>query len=188
MKLTAEHMELQRRVIAERLSGRTRSERRAIERLEFVAVCLVGYSERVPTKFGQELKDGAWPVRVATTTKPRTITKNDDLGQPLFGLQVLQMVWTASDAHAKRLKAALDAQLLGEDRLPSGYTHNGGPPIETDNPRRLRHNWRSLEHEPDLAWPFLLMESLREIRKYEHFEVFDDDERQRRIKQEMLRG
>ncbi len=183
MRLSEQHVRSQFRSIEERIAAVTRAEKAAKAYLDFTAVCLVGYAERVPRAFGD--LDGCWPVRVTTTAKPRQITKKSDLEQPLYGIYILGLVWCETDAHAKRLKASLDRQLLGEDRVQApGYLHNGGPPMEEAvNPRRLRHGWRSLEDEPDLAWPLLLLESLREIRKREWIDVFDEDERQRRIRQ-----
>ena len=131
--------------------------------LEHVAVCLIGYGGRVPKEFGDNR--GAWPVRIATTNKPRDVAKRPDLESPLHQIMVLEMVWTESDAHARRLKAKLDTLLLG---------------TSSDN-RALRHGWRDLDNDPAIVWPILLGEALEQIRQRERIEVMGEDERVRRI-------
>jgi hypothetical protein len=131
--------------------------------LEYVAVCLVGYEQPVPRHFGDN--QGAWPVRVATTSKPQEIVRKADSENPLHGVRILEIVWTASLAHAKRLKAELDKLLLGSGQ----------------EDRALRHGWRDCEADPAVAWAILLEDALRVLRRSSSgFDVFDESEKRRK--------
>jgi hypothetical protein len=145
-----------------RLNERGRAFRAAAAKTDYVAVCLLGYEGSVPRHFGDN--QGAWPIRVATTTRPQDIAKEIDRANPLHAVKVHDYVWTPTEAHAKRLKAGLDKLLLGT----------------TEESRALRHGWRDCA-DPAVAWAILLEDALRDIRRREAFEVFDDDERRRRI-------
>lgn len=143
--------------------ARTAAYRRAADELDHVAVCLIGYAEPVPYRLGSN--DVRQPVRVVVTRDPASAAKRPDAEQPLHELVVLDYVWTDSDAHARRLKAALDAALIGED-----------PDLT-----KLRHAWRDCP-EPGIAWSVLLGEALRSIRAGgEQIEVFGEDTRRWRI-------
>ncbi len=150
---------------------RTKAQIAAEHELEFVAVGLVGYLNRVPRSFNDNY--GAWPVRVATTKTPADIHKRTDLESPIHSIVLLHYVWTESDAHARRLKDILDGLLLGRGRL--------------------RHGWRDVSDCMDLdglarAWTELLREAVFDIMlRGEDFEVFDESERQARIRQQMRR-
>lgn len=192
MSISREHIEQQMREIENRLGGRTRSDRAAIDELDFVAVALIGHEERVPRRDHRDVEELCWPVRIASVKDPKSTLKNGDLWMSQYSLHLLGLVWTRSAADAKRLHEALDRLLLGDEPAadPVGYRHNGGPAIDPPpNLRRLRHAWRSLQNEPEITWPILLTEALREInRRGEQIEVFDDVERQRRIRAVKLRG
>lgn len=181
--LSDQHMQMQRRLIDQRLMNA--AERSAFKRLDLVAVCMVGTKDRIPFSLGDT--EGAWTVSVRTTRKPDALCKDVDLNQPLHPTHILGLVWCRTEAHALRLKAALDKQLLIEDVIIDdghNFGHNGGPPLDSVNPRRLRYGWRKLENEPEFAWQFLLQDALNDIRERESFDVIDDDERARLISQE----
>ena len=76
--------------------------------------------------------------------------------------------------HAKRLKAALDVALHGE--------------VVAKNNQALRHSWKDVigafESEDERAtwWGLMLLEAQRELEgSVGDFDIFDDDERTRRI-------
>jgi hypothetical protein len=149
---------------------RSRAFRHEEERLEFVAVCMIGYTERVPRRFGDNA--GAWPVRIATTVKPKAVATRPDLESPLWEIKVLELVWCESDAHAKRLKARLDTLLLGTSQ----------------DCRELRHGWRDLPAEPAVVWPVILEEALADIRRREQIVVYSEEQRLERVSARMRRG
>lgn len=135
--------------------------------LDFVAVCMIGYPERVPRRFGDN--GGAWPVRISTTNKPARVAARPDIESPLWEIKLLEFVWTPSDRHAKRLKEKLDTLLLGT----------------TENMRGLRHGWRDLDAEPEIVWPILLEQALRDIRRREEFEIFTEEQRLEKVSGKM---
>lgn len=150
--------------------------RSAERRLGFVAVCLIGYEGRVPRYMGDNL--GAWPVRIATSTKPRDVTKKPDLESPIHKVVVLDYAYCPTDKHAARLKKALDELLLGSS---------------AEN-RKLRHGWRDVE-DPAVVWPIILAEAIRGLEEEAarrrssspRFDVFDERERMRRLEAEVKR-
>lgn len=122
----------------------------------FTAVCLIGYVGAVPKHFGDN--QGVWPVRVVTTVRPHYEASRLDYASPVHKVRVLDLVWTETKDHAKRLKATLDVLLLG-----TGASN-----------KVLRHGWRDIETEPEIVWPILLSEALRTLAgKREKVEVFD---------------
>lgn len=142
-----------RRVLAERSFAM----RDARKKASHVAVCLIGFGERVPRYMGDNM--GAWPVRVSTTSRPRDVAKKPDLESPLHKIVVLEMVWTPSDQHAKRLKAKLDELLLG-----------------SSSDSRLRHGWRHVD-DPAVIWPILLGQAVESIRERDAFDLVTESER-----------
>lgn len=166
MRLRPDQVEAVRsRVIANR---RSRAFQQHEAQLEWVAVCMIGYSERVPRRIGDNY--GAWPVRIATSNNPTKVAIRPDLESPIWEIRVLEMVWCPSDAHAKRLKTKLDTLLLGST---------------TDN-RGLRHGWRDLPAEPEIVWPVLLGEALSDIRRREReFNIYTDEQRLERVSARM---
>lgn len=132
--------------------------------LDYVAVCLVGHREPVPVAVGSNATK--FPVRVATSRDPAAAAKRADMEQPIHALETLAYVWTASEAHARRLKAALDARILGDD------------PDMT----QLRHNWRDMPAW-EVAWPILLNEAIADLRAGgETIEAFSEDIRIQRVR------
>lgn len=135
--------------------------REAEKRLDFWAVVLLGPTHRVPRTWSDN--EGVWPARVGVTQDPDAYAARVDLEAGGVHQHVaLAHVWTASRAHANRLKARLDELLLG-----------------TNEAGRLRHAWRNIS-DPEIDWPILLGEALRGAQ----IDVFDDDERMRRTLRE----
>lgn len=136
----------------------------AEKNLDYVAVCLVGHCHPVPVAVGSNATK--CPVRVATSRDPATAAKRADMEQPIHALETLAYVWTASDAHARRLKAALDARILGDD----------------PDMNHLRHNWRDMPAW-EVAWPILLNEAIADLRAGgETVEAFSEDIRVQRVR------
>lgn len=142
---------------------RTLSYQRAERELDYVAVCLVGYRNPVPIKIGSNAT--ACPVEVSYSRNPTNAAKVGDRWQPIHQMEVLRWVWTPSEAHAKRLKAALDTCLLGDD----------------PDMRRMRNGFRDIP-EWEVAWPILLQEAVETLRRRgETVETFSDEMKVHRI-------
>ena len=138
---------------------RTVSFRRAEKDLDFVAVCLIGHLEPVPVRVGSNATK--CPVSVRISRDPDNAAKRADLEHPVHPLAVLEYVWTRTDAHARRLKASLDARIIGQD---AGMT-------------TLRHSWRDLP-EWRVAWPILLADAIQDLHHGgETVEVFSEEMR-----------
>lgn len=136
--------------------------KKALVDLDWVAVCLVGYEGPAPVRIGSNATQ--WPVYIATGSDVSTVAYQADLRSPQHKVVVLEHVWTVSDAHARRLKAALDMALLGADAEMV----------------RLRHAWRDLP-EPKMAWGELLQDAVHVIEhRGERIDVFDGDVRRAR--------
>ena len=149
----------------------SRAFRAAAAREEFYSVCLIGWDGPRPAVFGDNL--GIWPVRVATAKKDGAAHKHDDLATPHARVVVLEAIYVGSEAHAKRLKDALDEMLLGQQE-------------EHEN-RSLRHRWRDVRQcfeTPDeraIWWGELVLEAVRLCKRAARaFETFDRAERDRR--------
>lgn len=136
--------------------------KKALADLEWVAVCLVGYEGPAPVRIGSNATQ--WPVYIATGSDLSTVAYQADLRSPQHRVVVLEHVWTVSDAHARRLKAAMDLALLGDD---PGMV-------------RLRHAWRDLP-DPKSAWGELLRDAIQVIEhRGERIDVFDGGVRKAR--------
>jgi len=137
--------------------------RKLEKELGHTAVCLIGTTKRVPREFGDNR--GVWPVKFATTMRPRSGAKVENLANPIHKVVVHQFVFTPSKDDAKRLRERLDSLLVGDSAES-----------------KLRHGWRDVE-DPDVVWNLLLAEALREL----HLDVFDEAGRQSRLKRELDR-
>lgn len=139
---------------------RTRAEIAAETKLDYCAVALIGMRQRVPRYPGDN--EMCWPCRVVTTKDPKTVHKKPDAEQPIPGhdIVVLEVIWTVSEIHAKRLKDRLVALMLGESK----------------EAQALRHSWIHVEH-PTQVWGNLLPWALHEMRgNARSFDVFTDAE------------
>jgi hypothetical protein len=137
--------------MAERGKRRTPQWRKAEMEAGFVAVVVVGWSERRPLYFGDNM--GAWPVTVGVTKDPKAYVASLDR----HPLEVVPhaYVWTTGKGWADRLKAALEAAIAA----------SGG---------RLPNGWFDLE-------PAIAAEALVAVAAAARIEVFDGPEKERRI-------
>lgn len=157
------------------ISPRSKAYRSTAQRLGFHAVCLIGWEGPKPAYFGDN--QGALPVRVTTASKEMIAADRADLDSPMVGVIVHEYVLVPSEAHAKRLKDALDEVLLGQQE-----EHENGS---------LRHRWRDARHcwdqdncdkearEMDRArwWSIVLEEANRLLRPgATEFEIYDPDD------------
>jgi len=124
---------------------RTREAVAAAEELDHVAVCLIGYERPVPIEIGSNRV--ASPVAVVWSRDPISAADARDRGNPLHRMVTLRYVWTASLQQAKRLKAALDVRILGDDPQMTA----------------LRRDFRDLP-EWEIAWDILLNDALGDLR------------------------
>ncbi len=142
---------------------RTRGYRESERALGFVAVCLIGPSR--PVRFQTGNADH-WPVALRTATEPsrapqRTMSEHWEGSKAEPFVVLLEHVWTKSEAHASRLKAALYACLLGNDH----------------ELRQLNGGWIDMMEWKD-AWGDLLAAAVADLRAGgETVETFGEDER-----------
>ncbi len=148
---------------------RTRGFRDAERALGYVAVCLIGPAQPVRFQTGNALH---WPVSLRTATDParapqRTLSEHWEGSKAEPFVTVLEYVWTPSDRHAGKLKAALYARLIGTD--PEMRMLNGG--------------WVDCMEWKE-QWVELLNEALRDLRAGgEKIEAFSDGQRIQRYRQ-----
>ena len=135
---------------------RTTEFKAAEAELDYVAVCLIGYTRPVPIEIGSNRT--ASPVAVVWSRDPAKAAETRDRGNPLHEMVTLRHVWTTSLPAAKRLKSALDVRILGND-----------PDMVA-----LRKDFRDLP-EWEVAWDILLMDALDDLRANgEVIEVMSD--------------
>ena len=154
-----------------KFAKRTRAEIAAEAKLDYCAVALIGMRNRIPRYSGDN--SPVWPVRVVVTKDPKSVHKKPDAEQPLpgHGIVVIELVWTVSDIHAKRLKDRLVALMIEE----------------TKDAGILRHSWINVSH-PTETWGNLLPWALHEMQQNARtFEIFTDAE-YRQIIQRTARG
>lgn len=114
-------------------------------RLGLVAVVLIGHKIPTPKPNGNGTEN---PTFMAIGKDPKDAAKKTQLENPnKYSPRIpLRWVWTKSEAHAKRLKAALDERILGND--PAMVELNG--------------KWRDLP-EWEVKWNELLADAFREV-------------------------
>lgn len=153
--------------------ARGRATRAAERRVDYHSVCLIGFADGiVPRYMGDNL--GSVPVRVVACKKERTAAQKYDLSQPIHHVQVLESVVVETEAHAKRLKAALDYVLHGESRVQD----NSG----------LRHQWCDVrgcfsdEFGRQMWWGIVLDQALSMCRQQAtQFGAFDSAKREEKV-------
>lgn len=93
------------------------------ERLDLYAVCLIGWEGPRPLSFGDN--QGGLFVRVATARKEVSAADRSDIESATVPIIVHEYVLVPTEAHAKRLKEALDEVLLGqqEEQMNTGGRH-----------------------------------------------------------------
>lgn len=138
---------------------RTVAFRDAAKELDFVAVCLIGHGKQIPVDIGSNRT--VCPVEVVWSRDPERAAEAKDRGCAVHPLHTLRYVWTRREIDAKRLKAALDVRILGED-----------PEMVA-----LRKGFRDLP-EWEVAWDILLKDALDDLRANgEPVEILSEDMR-----------
>lgn len=163
---------------------RGRSSRAAAQAASYHAVCLIGLVPRdgdtvIPRHMGDNR--GTMPVRIVACKKERLAAQKYDLGQPIHRVRVLEFVAVDTEAHAKRLKAALDEVLHGESNI-------------NDNDE-LRHQWCDVlgcftdEFSRAMWWGIVLDQALRMVReKATSFRTYSANERDQKIQRSRQGG
>jgi hypothetical protein len=163
------------------LSRRSKAYRAAEQRMDYYAVCLVGWTRPRPGDFGDN--EGIWPVKIVIRKKELEAAKEWDQESPHAEVEVLESVLVESMAHATRLKDALNEVLLGQQ--------------EDAGNKGLRRNFRNVvgcwevhdEVGRGLFWSVLLTEAQQILSKTAtSFDVFDADEAYRRISGRAMKG
>lgn len=172
--MTAEIISLRRKVTETEIAAsieaikRSPAFRRAEAKYESHIVAMIGYRGPVPRAFGDN--SGAWPVFFASTSvrDVQAYLKRPDGEQPFHELAVLGWTYCPTEAHGKRLRAALDATLVGDDE-----------------DRNLRHKWRDIlgiGESADMIWGRLLEAAvLRIVERGETIDVYGPEERSMRV-------
>ena len=149
---------------------RSKIEKQAEEELGIAVLALIGHAERVPRSFADN--EGGRGVTVAVSSDPRLVYMDDgqavehglavrDDKSQVFGstrMVELARVYVQSDAHAARLKSALDSVLLGATG-------------------KARHRWRDIPVAFDMEMlPLLIGQAVEDC----GVACFDSVERDRR--------
>lgn len=165
-----------------KVSPRSRAYRSVAHACGHYAVCLIGWEGPRPAFFGDN--EGIWPVRIATSARETTAADRADLESPHVGVVVLEYVLVPSEAHAKRLREALDEVLLGEQ--------------ESQQNSGARHRWRNVngcwepgdDHQRAIWWSVVIDEARRLMeggaREFTIYETAEDA--QKVISRKVVRG
>lgn len=163
------------------ISTKSVAYRAAAKKMDYYAVCLVGWDRPRPSDWGDN--QGVWPVKIVIRKKESDAAKEMDSETPHAHAVVLEHVLVETWAHATRLKGALNEVLLGYQE-------------EKEN-RPLKSAFRNVvgcwepsdEIGRQLFWAALLQDALRILSKTStSFDVFDDDEAYRRISTKAMKG
>lgn len=166
MKLTPEQ-------IASAKAKATRAFKAEEQKLALWAVCLIGWREPGPARFGDNR--GSLPVRLAITSKkPEHASRDDDRFSPLMPVATLEYVYVETEEHAKRLKDALDAILFGQQDAAGSSTCRGS----YFNARDFFDD----ETTRGLWWAEVLREAQRRVmQKATRFQLLSESDKQARI-------
>lgn len=134
------------------------AEREAEARLGLVAVVIYGPPEPVPLRIGAN--QGGTPVIVSATRDPDGYLRNLNVGW--HEVVKLAQVWTSGQVFADELVTAIEVSIKARGE-------------------HVRRRWHDLD--PAIAEEFLWLEA-----GFHTIEIFDGDERVRRIKTEATRG
>ena len=138
---------------------RTRAYLDAEKRLDWVAVCLIGSRRPLPLEVGSNRT--ITPVDVVYSRRPEDSPKLKDRAWYAAECELLDHVWTESEAHAKRLKDAIIVRILGDD----------------PDMIRLRHTWLDLPNY-EMAWGFLVKDALMDLKaRRETVSIFSNEQR-----------
>ncbi len=138
---------------------RTKAYIDAERRLDFVAVCLIGSRHPLPMEIGSNRT--ITPVDVVYSRKPDRAHEIKDKAWYTGQCELLDYVWTESEAHAKRLKDAIIVRILGDD----------------PDMIRLRHTWLDLPNY-EIAWGFLVKDALMDLKsRRETVSIFSNEQR-----------
>lgn len=125
MKLDPAYLSAEITEYARTQATRTRDFRVAESAVEFHAVCLIGPPGPVTFQGGNSLR---WPISIRVASEPnrasqRTASEHWEGSKAEPHCILLDFVWVASEAHGKRLAAALHARLIADD--PDARMLNG---------------------------------------------------------------
>ena len=127
-------------------------------------VAMIGAVERQLVRFGDKTfggNIGSLPVTIVVTKNLSKTVGELDRAQPYHAVKWLAYVNVRTEQHGKRLKAALDGQLLGRSQFA----------------KRLRGSWRDIADDPYIIWGELLNEAQRVLSANgEVVEFYDDAE------------
>lgn len=137
----------------------TKAYRDAERRLDHVAVCLIGSRRPMPMEIGSNRT--ITPVDVVWSRKPEEAPRVKDRAWPTGQCELLDHVWTESEAHAKRLKDAIIERILGTD----------------PDMIKLRHTWLDWP-EWEVAWGLIVQDALEDLKaRREIIQVFSNQTR-----------
>ena len=159
---------------------RTEFERKAEKDLGIAVVAIIGHAERV-TRPGRN--EGGRAIAVKTSADPRLVYMDEDRAyehglaqpedrqQPFIETAMVELarVYVQSDAHAERLKAALDSVLIG-------------------NTVNARHRWRDVPEEFDMDFLPLLIGQAAEDARVAVFDAAERDRRKRVRVKKLMKG
>ena len=127
--------------------------------MDWVAVCLIGSRQPMPMEVGSNRT--MTPVDVVFSRKPEDAPKIKDRAWPAGRCELLDHVWTESEAHAKRLKDAIIVRILGDD----------------PDMIRLRHTWLDLPNY-EISWGFLVKDALMDLKsRRETVSIYSNEQR-----------
>lgn len=154
MRLPPKDIAKQRERIAD-FERRSRSYKSDASAAEHRMVALVGWEGPRPRDWGDNI--GAWPVTIKYGKSARQIMEGIDAATPHVRVLILEHVWVQTEAHARRLKAALDNRLLGEQ--------------EAQEHAPLRYSWRDVngvfqdETQRAMWWSIILAGAVEDCRR-----------------------
>lgn len=124
-----------------------------------VSVCLVGYEQPLPRSFSDN--KGARPCTVAMTSDRPRLLQQDKFRHWHGSPSVLAEVRVIDSRHGAELRATLMERLLGSSDA-------------------LDHGWRDID-EPDIVWPILLADAMRELNYTDGRHVISELEHIKRV-------
>lgn len=133
--------------------------KQAEAKIGHVSVCLVGYDQPLPRSFSDN--KGARPCTVAMTSDRQRLLQQDKFRHWHGSPSVLAEVRVIDSRHGAELRSVLMERLVGTSDA-------------------LEHGWRDVE-EPDIVWPILLADAMRELNYADGRHVLSELEHVRRV-------